>query len=204
MKATSTSNSMKPSFQRWKKSGCKTSLGRSMTSYAFGQLSLPQTPRLRRGCHRLRQRISRLRPFDTGSSTRQRCKWSSHTNSTTCTPGTQSTNATCLCLLAKKKMHPINASMASQKAFVTWLASCAGAMPANFARVRLDDAMHLVASLIHEITNGFQAPCMHLHWCLWAIATPASISASHSCPKRMIRHATATAWTPTPCSACNG
>ena len=63
----------------------------------------------------------------------------------------------------QKKMLRTNASTASQKAFVTWLASCAGAMPANFVRVRLDDGMHWVASLIHEITNGCQAPCMHLH-----------------------------------------
>ena len=37
-------------FPALEKSGCKTSLGRSMTSYAFGRPSLPQTPRLRRGC----------------------------------------------------------------------------------------------------------------------------------------------------------
>ena len=40
-------------FPALEKSGCKTSLGRSMTGYAFGQLLLPQTPRLRRGCHGL-------------------------------------------------------------------------------------------------------------------------------------------------------
>ena len=91
-------------FPALEKKGCKTSRGRSMTSYAFGQLSLPQTPRLRRCCHGLptagrtawsvahrrplprnrvaqlprlpqrTQRICRLTPFDTGNSTRQRCK----------------------------------------------------------------------------------------------------------------------------------
>ena len=65
-------------------------------------------------------------------------------------------------LPACQKTRRTNASMAFQKPFVTWRASCAGVMLANFVRVRLEDVMHLAASLIHVTTNGCQAPCMHL------------------------------------------